>query len=152
MPTGIDELILDKEEGDPWVPDDANAVPRISEQVQETWEVAHSPDGWHRLPVPIASAIIKWDGSAYSIVQSVGVISITRLSAGRVRVKLSFTLPTSTEWIGTAEPTSAELAGAECAATTFDTCDMQIYRYNSGGAPTAYDASFIFEAYGERQT
>ncbi|HEY0839629.1 MAG TPA: hypothetical protein VGD74_05540 [Vulgatibacter sp.] len=146
----IDRAELVKSLGDPWTPDDANLHPRMSDQVQGTFGVGHTEHGIHRMPAAQACAVVRWTGSAYTIIAQSGGVSVLRFGVGRVRIAFSgltfdgIGMPAVSPFDESTPVGAVEVAGG----TGFR--DIQIGRRDKDNPDlrTPIDCSFVVEWYG----
>lgn len=154
MTPGLSDFTIEKAEGDPWAPADANAFPRASEEFQATFEVGHDADGEHRPPVPVAWAKFTCSGTTYTYVDGVNVDPVVvRLGVGLLQITLVPEMRDDSSWIAVANPHYSEpVGGREVAPDTgFKTTKVTRVQLEkqSGGTISAIDCSFSLRVYGE---
>ena len=150
MPS-LEEIDLDLpyQTGDPWGAEDASLLGLASFDLFDTLRSRHAAaDGAHKDPrVPVAAALVTVAGAVYTIRKNYRMPTLTRVSAGLVKLDLSGVTLIANRWgaeVGPG-PNDAEHAGTFVDPTTTATVSVQLV----DGVGAAADVSFLVLVYGE---
>ena len=136
--------------GDPWTSDDASSLARPSLAFYDAAILEHDDDGPHKVPtIARAAALVTWSGGAYSVTKgysvTTGAGSVTRLSAGLVKVDHALTL-LANGWGARIEAQTKDEPVFAVWTSTTATTSATVQLVDRTGA--AIDCSFWIEIFG----